>query len=421
MENEKNLISDVKMSRTELGEELMPKSVDRSTTGEPMTLSFGPQHPATHGTLRVVLELDGETVLKATPHLGYLHTGFEKLGEHLDYNQYIVVTDRMNYLSPLSNNFGYALAVEKLFGMELPKRGQYVRVIMAELSRIADHLIWLGTSALDLGAFSVFLYGFQQREKLYKIFENTTGARLTTSYTRVGGLLRDLYPGFENEVRSFIRDFPKKLKEIHTLLTKNRIWMDRTKDVGQISSEDAINYSYTGPCLRATGVDRDLRKIEPYSSYDEFDFDVPVGSNGDAYDRYLVRMEEMVQSCRIVVQALDNLPDGPINVESHKISLPSKQDAYGHIEGLIHHFKIIMDGHGIQPPVGEVYCATESPNGELGFYIVSDGSGTAYRVRVRPPSFFHFQAFDHLIRGGMLSDMVAVLGSLNVIAGELDR
>ena len=256
------------MSRTKLGEELMPKSVDRSTTGEPMTLSFGPQHPATHGTLRVVLELDGETVLKATPHLGYLHTGFEKLGEHLDYNQYIVVTDRMNYLSPLSNNFGYALAVEKLFGMELPERGRYVRVIMAELSRIADHLIWLGTSALDLGAFSVFLYGFQQREKLYKIFENTTGARLTTSYTRVGGLLRDLYPGFENEVRSFIRDFPKKLKEIHTLLTKNRIWMDRTKDVGQISSEDAINYSYTGPCLRATGGDRDLRKIEPYSSYD---------------------------------------------------------------------------------------------------------------------------------------------------------
>ena len=399
----------------------MPKSVDRSTTGEPMTLSFGPQHPATHGTLRIVLELDGETVLKATPHLGYLHTGFEKLGEHLDYNQYIVVTDRMNYLSPLSNNFGYALAVEKLFDMELPKRGQYIRVIMAELSRIADHLIWLGTSALDLGAFSVFLYGFQQREKLYKIFENTTGARLTTSYTRVGGLLRDLYPDFEDEVRSFIRDFPKKLKEIHTLLTKNRIWMDRTKDVGQISSEDAISYGYTGPCLRATGLDRDLRKVEPYSSYDEFDFDVPVGSNGDAYDRYLVRMEEMIQSCRIVTQALDNLPDGPINVESHKISLPSKPDTYGHIEGLIHHFKIIMDGHGIQPPVGEVYCATESPNGELGFYIVSDGSGTAYRVRVRPPSFFHFQAFDHLIRGGMLSDMVAVLGSLNVIAGELDR
>jgi len=399
----------------------MSELVDRTTTGEPMTLSFGPQHPATHGTLRIVLELDGETVLKATPHLGYLHTGFEKLGEHLDYNQYIVVTDRMNYLSPLSNNFGYALAVEKLFDMELPKRGQYIRVIMAELSRIADHLIWLGTSALDLGAFSVFLYGFQQREKLYKIFENTTGARLTTSYTRIGGLLRDLYPDFEDEVRSFIRDFPKKLKEIHTLLTKNRIWMDRTKDVGQISKEDAINYSYTGPCLRATGVDRDLRKVEPYSSYDEFDFDVPVGSNGDAYDRYLVRMEETIQSCRIVTQALDNLPDGPINVESHKISLPSKQDTSGHIEGLIHHFKIIMDGHGIQPSVGEVYCATESPNGELGFYIVSDGSGTAYRVRVRPPSFFHFQAFDHLIRGGMMSDVVAVLGSLNVIAGELDR
>ena len=389
--------------------------------GEKMMLNFGPQHPATHGTLRLVLELDGETVLKATPHLGYLHTGFEKLGEHLDYNQYIVVTDRMNYLSPLSNNFGYVLAVEKLLGLEVPKRGQYVRVLMAELSRLADHLIWLGMGALDLGAFTAFLYGFREREKLYSIFEKTTGARLTTSYTRVGGVLRDLYDGFEEDVRTFLSEFPKTLKELHTLLTRNRIWMDRTKEVGVISGEDAISYGLTGPCLRASGIEHDLRKAEPYSCYEDFDFDVPVGMNGDVYDRYLVRMEEMVQSCHLVRQALDNLPDGPVNVPDNKITLPKKEDAYGHIEGLIHHFKIIMDGHGVQPPRGEIYSATESPNGELGFYIVSDGSGTAYRIRIRPPSLLQFQVVPQMIEGGMVSDIVAVLGSLNIIAGELDR
>ena len=389
--------------------------------GEPMILNFGPQHPATHGTLRIVLELDGETVLKATPHLGYLHTGFEKLGEHLDYNQFIVVTDRMNYLSPLSNNFGYVLAVEKLLGIRVTKRCEYIRVILAELSRIADHLVWLGTGALDLGAFTVFLYSFREREKLYNIFQNMTGQRLTTSYTRVGGVLRDLYDGFEDEVKKFIKEFPNALKELHTLLTRNRIWMDRTKGVGVISAEDAISYSLTGPCLRASGVEHDLRTAEPYSSYEEFDFDVPVASHGDAYDRYLVRMEEMVQSQRIVLQVLDNLPSGPVNIEDNKIILPDKKDAHGHIEGLIHHFKIIMTGHGVQPPVGEIYCATESPNGELGFYIVSDGSGTAYRIRIRPPSFLHFQALPHMLEGGMLSDTAAVLGSLNIVAGELDR
>ncbi len=389
--------------------------------GEPMILNFGPQHPATHGTLRIVLELDGETVLKATPHLGYLHTGFEKLGEHLDYNQFIVVTDRMNYLSPLSNNFGYVLAVEKLLGIQVTKRCEYIRVILAELSRIADHLVWLGTGALDLGAFTVFLYSFREREKLYNIFQNMTGQRLTTSYTRVGGVLRDLYDGFEDEVKKFIKEFPDALKELHTLLTRNRIWMDRTKGVGVISAEDAISYSLTGPCLRASGVEHDLRTAEPYSSYEEFDFDVPVASHGDAYDRYLVRMEEMVQSQRIVLQVLDNLPSGPVNIEDNKIILPDKKDAHGHIEGLIHHFKIIMTGHGVQPPVGEIYCATESPNGELGFYIVSDGSGTAYRIRIRPPSFLHFQALPHMLEGGMLSDTAAVLGSLNIVAGELDR
>ena len=389
--------------------------------GEKMMLNFGPQHPATHGTLRLVLELDGETVVKATPHLGYLHTGFEKLGEHLDYNQYIVVTDRMNYLSPLSNNFGYVLAVEKLLGLEVPKRGQYVRVIMAELSRLADHLLWLGMGALDLGAFTAFLYGFKEREKLYSIFEKTTGARLTTSYTRVGGVLRDLYDGFEEDVNAFLSAFPKTLKEVHTLLTRNRIWMDRTKEVGVISGEDAISYGLTGPCLRASGIEHDLRKAEPYSSYEDFDFDVPVGDNGDVYDRYLVRMEEMVQSCHIIRQAMANLPEGPVNVPDNKIILPEKKDAYGHIEGLIHHFKIIMDGHGVQPPRGEIYSATESPNGELGFYIVSDGRGTAYRIRIRPPSLLQYQVVPHMVEGGMVSDIVAVLGSMNIIAGELDR
>ena len=389
--------------------------------GEKMMLNFGPQHPATHGTLRLVLELDGETVVKATPHLGYLHTGFEKLGEHLDYNQYIVVTDRMNYLSPLSNNFGYVLAVEKLLGLEIPKRGLYVRVLMAELSRLADHLLWLGMGALDLGAFTAFLYGFKEREKLYSIFEKTTGARLTTSYTRVGGVLRDLYDGFEEDVNAFLSAFPKTLKEVHTLLTRNRIWMDRTKEVGVISGEDAISYGLTGPCLRASGVGHDLRKAEPYSSYEDFDFDVPVGDNGDVYDRYLVRMEEMVQSCHIIRQAMANLPEGPVNVPDNKIILPEKKDAYGHIEGLIHHFKIIMDGHGVQPPRGEIYSATESPNGELGFYIVSDGSGTAYRIRIRPPSLLQYQVVPHMVEGGMVSDIVAVLGSMNIIAGELDR
>lgn len=327
----------------------MRTDADR-VAGEPMTLNFGPQHPATHGTLRIVVELDGETVMKATPHLGYLHTGFEKLGEHQDYNQFIVVTDRMNYLSPLSNNFGYVLAVEKLLGIRVPKRSEYIRVILAELSRIADHLVWLGMGAVDLGAFTVMLYGFEEREKLYSIFQNMTGARLTTSYTRVGGLLRDLYDGFEDDVRAFLDSFPKALKEVHTLLTRNRIWMDRTKEVGVISAEDAISYGLAGPCLRGSGVQWDLRKSEPYSSYEDFDFDVPIGSNGDVYDRYLVRMEEMIQSRRIVEQALNNLPAGPINVDDYKVVMPSKQDAYGNIEGLIHHFKLVMDGHGIQPP-----------------------------------------------------------------------
>lgn len=388
---------------------------------ERMILNMGPQHPATHGTLRIVLELDGERVVDATPHIGYLHTGFEKLGEHMTYNQFITLTDRMNYVSALSNNVGFALAVEQLLGVEVPKRSQYIRVILAELSRIADHMVWLGTHAMDIGAFTVFLYAFEQREKIYNIFESVTGARLTTSYTRIGGVARDVPEGFEAQVSEFVRAFRPALEEMESLLTGNRIWMDRTKGIGVLSGEDAVSYGWTGPCLRASGVEWDVRKVEPYSSYDDFEFDVPVGDNGDVYDRYLVRLEELRQSVRIIEQAIGRFPGGDVNVDDAKVILAGKEKVYGTIEGLIHHFKLIMSGHGISVPKGEIYSSTEAPNGELGFFIVSDGGDTPYRVRVRPPSLVNYQAFPDLVRGLLVSDVIAVLGSLNIIAGELDR
>ena len=421
---------------------LMGKSGERESGGdeiesETMVLNIGPQHPATHGTLHLEVELDGERIVKTTPHLGYLHTGFEKLAEAMHWNQWIVVTDRMNYLSPLSNNFGYVLAVEKLLGLEVPKRAQYIRVALAELTRVADYMVWLGTHALDIGAFTAFLFAFQQREKAYEILEACAGARLTVSYTRVGGLYHDVPDSFEAMMRAFVKEFlDEALPEIEKLLSRNRIWIDRTQGVGVLSAEEAVNRGITGPCLRGSGIARDLRKLEPYSSYEEFEFDVPVGAGGDTYDRYLVRLEELRQSCRIIAQALDNMPDGPVNVEDHKMRFADKSHVYktpdhthaydptrpyGSIEGLIHHFKVNMDGHGVPVPAGEAYCATESPNGELGFFIVSDGSGVPYRVRVRPPSFYNYQSLPRLLEGHMMSDVVTVLGSLNVIAGELDR
>ncbi len=386
-----------------------------------MVLNFGPQHPATHGTLRIVLELDGETVVKAEPHIGYLHSGFEKLGEYKTYNQWITLSDRMNYLSPLSNNIGFAQAVEKLIGLEIPERAKYIRVILAELSRIADHLVWLGTHALDIGAFTAFLYAFESREWLYNIFEHTTGARLTTSYTRIGGLFRDVPHDFTELVTNFIKTFPKTLKELHGLLTRNRIWMDRTRKIGYLSKKDAINCGVTGPVLRGSGVEYDVRKDHPYLIYDRLDFEIPVCDDGDVYSRYLVRMEEMQQSLNIVKQCIKDLPDGPVNVLQHKFTLPEKSEVYNTIEGLIHHFKDIMPGHGFEVPVGDIYDATEAPNGELGFYIVADGSNKAYRLRVRPPSFVNYSCFDLMVRGNLVADVVAVLGSLNIIAGELDR
>lgn len=388
---------------------------------ERMILNMGPQHPATHGTLRIVLELDGERVVGATPHIGYLHTGFEKLGEHMTYNQFITLTDRMNYVSALANNIGFALAVEQMLGVEVPKRSQYIRVVLAELSRIADHMVWLGTHAMDIGAFTVFLYAFEQREKIYNIIESVTGARLTTSYTRIGGVARDVPGGFRAQVTEFVTAFRPALEEMESLLTGNRIWMDRTKGIGVLSAEDAVSYGWTGPCLRASGVEWDIRKVEPYSSYDDFEFDVPVGDNGDVYDRYLVRLEELRQSARIIEQAIGRFPDGPVNVDDAKVILAEKDKVYGTIEGLIHHFKLIMYGHGISIPKGEIYSSTEAPNGELGFFIVSDGGDTPYRVRVRPPSLVNYQAFPDLVRGLLVSDVIAVLGSLNIIAGELDR
>ncbi|MBT5873722.1 MAG: NADH dehydrogenase (quinone) subunit D [Candidatus Latescibacteria bacterium] len=388
---------------------------------ETMTLNFGPQHPATHGTLHMVLELDGERIVKVTPHIGYLHTGFEKIGEHRSYNQFVALSDRMNYLSPLSNNIGFATAVEKLMGITLTPRTEYIRTILAELSRLADHLVCVGTAALDIGAFTAFLYGFRAREELYDVFEAVTGTRLTTSYTRVGGLLRDVPPNFQEIVGKALIECDRSIDEIDKLLTHNRIWRDRTQGVGVVSADDALGFGATGPILRASGVDWDLRKNEPYLIYDQLDFDVVIGENGDVYDRYLVRMEEMRQSIKIVRQIIDKIPDGPISSDEDHTVIPTKAEVYESMESLIYHFKLTMEGHGPLPEPGEVYSSTEAPNGELGFYIVSDGSRHPYRLRVRPPSLFHFSMFPKLVPGHMLADVVAILGSMNIIAGELDR
>jgi len=389
---------------------------------EKLVLNFGPSHPATHGTLRVVMELDGELVTRVTPEIGFLHCGFEKLSEHLDFNQYITVTDRMNYISPMCNNVAYALSAEKLLDIEVPRRARYIRVFMCELSRIADHLVQIGMQAVDIGAFTVFLYGFRLRERIYDLFELVCGARLTTSYTRVGGLMRDLPETFVPAARELLNRVPGTIKEIDGLLTHNRIWLDRTRGIGPISHDDAISYGLTGPIARAAGVDYDLRAKEPYSSYEDFDFDVIIGENGDVYDRYLVRMYEMRESLKICRQVLDKLPDGPVNVDADsKYILPPRPEVFNSIEGLIHHFMITMENQGFTPPVGEAYVPTESPNGELGYFIVSNGSREPYRVRTRPPSLINYSAFPKMMENMMVSDAVAILGSLNIIAGELDR
>ena len=386
------------------------------------TLNFGPQHPATHTTLRLVLKLDGERVVDAIPDIGFLHSGFEKLGEHLDYNQYVTITDRMNYLSPVANNVAWHGTVEKLLGVEITPRTKYLRTIVAELARISDHLLCNGAVGLDTGAFTFFLYGFYQREVIYDIFETLSGQRFHPSYTRVGGLMADFTPLVIEKIRKFVREFPKTLDDMERLLNRNRIFIDRTKGVGVLSKEEATNWSATGPIARASGVTRDLRKDEPYLAYADFDFKVCCMTAGDCFSRYLVRMAEMRESLRIVEQAIENLPAGPINVGiDQRTALPSKKQVYSTIEGTISHFELAMSNRGFDVPSEECYGAIESPNGELGFYIVGDGTDVAYRARTRPPSFIHFSLFPQLIRGHTLSDIVAVLGSLNIIAAELDR
>ncbi len=386
------------------------------------TLNFGPQHPATHTTLRLVLQLDGERVVDATPDIGYLHSGFEKLGEHLDYNQYVTITDRMNYISPAANGVAWHLAVERLMDIEITPRCKYIRTLVTELCRISDHLLCCGAMGLDTGAFTFFLYAFYQRELIYDIFESLSGQRFHPSYTRVGGLSQDLTPVTIEKIRAFVKGFPKVHGELEKLLNRNRIFVDRTKGVGVLTKEEAINFSATGPIARASGVTRDLRKDEPHLAYADLDFQVPCMTTGDCYARYYVRMFEMLESLKIVEQALENLPPGPINVgEDERAMLPSKEQVYQSIEGTITHFELVMTNRGFEVPNEEAYGAIESPNGELGFYVVGDGSDVAYKAHCRPPSFIHFAIFPHLIRGHTLSDVVAVLGSLNIIAAELDR
>jgi NADH-quinone oxidoreductase subunit D len=402
------------------------------------TLNFGPQHPATHTTFRIVLKLDGEKVVDSMPDVGYLHSGFEKLGESLDYNQYVTIADRMNYISPMSNNVGWHLAVEKLLGIETPPRCQYIRVIISELMRISDHLLCLGAMGLDTGAFTHFVYAFNPREQIYDICEALCGARLTNSYTRVGGLMYDASPKAIQMIRDFLKQIPKALGDMERLMNRNRIFVNRTRGIGVLSRAEAINRSCSGPVARASGVARDLRKDEPYLAYKDFDFNVCCADSGDCFARYLVRMGEMRESLKIIHQAIENLPSGPVNVGSagvppasstaggtpalrNPVILPDKGKVFSTIEGLISHFELVMTNRGFPTPCEEVYCATEAPNGELGFYIVGDGTERAYRARCRPPSFIHFALFPYLIQGHTLSDIVAVLGSLNIIAAELDR
>ena len=359
-----------------------------------LTVSMGPQHPSTHGVLQVKLKLDGERVIDAECVIGYLHRGVEKLGEAQTYGQFVPTLDRMDYIAAVSNCLGYCETIEKLLGITAPPRAQYIRVIMTELNRISSHLLWLGTHALDIGAMTVFLYAFREREEILKIFENYCGARLTTHMFRIGGTQYEIYEGFQDQVRAFTKDFPKKVAEYETLLTENRIWIGRTRGVGAITAKDAIAIGLTGPALRGSGVQWDLRKAKPYAAYADFKFDIPTGELGDTYDRYMVRMEEMRQSASIAAQAVEKIPDGPIMAKLSKI---------------------------IKPPVGDIYHSIESPKGELGYYIVSDGSTMAYRARVRPPSFVNLQALKQMVAGHMVADVVAVIGTLDIVLGEIDR
>lgn len=384
-----------------------------------LIVNMGPSHPLTHGTLRIQLELDGERVERAACEIGYLHRCLEKEAEVRTWNQMVPYCERLNYLSPVNNSIGWCLAVEKLLGVEAPARAQAIRVLLCEFSRIMDHLVCIGTSAVDLGALTNFWYFFNYREKIYTLLEEVCGARLMVNYPRVGGVVRDLPDGWVQHARQVIRDLPDVVKDVKGLLARNRILVDRLKNIGILSGERAIAYGFSGPTLRASGVKYDLRRAEPYMGYEQYDFEIPTRTTGDCFDRIFIRFDEMEQSARIIEQALDKLPSGPFLLKDSRIALPPKAEVYGSIEGLVNHFKLVFEG--IRPPVGEVYHATEAANGELGYYIVSDGEGKAYRAHCRAPCFTLFSAYPELLKGHMVADAVAVLGGLNIVAGELER
>ncbi len=385
-----------------------------------ITISMGPQHPATHGVLRLVLELDGETVVKCTPYVGYLHRGIEKLAEHRTYLQIIPLTDRLDYISSMSNNVGYCVAVEKLLDIEPPPRAKYIRTMAAEMSRISSHLLWLATHALDIGAMTVFLYAFREREVILDLFEQLCGARLTVSYPRIGGVRNDIPDqAWLDTLRKFTDDFPGHMKEYETLIDQNRIWLKRTKGIGVMDEAEAVNWGLSAATLRGSGSDYDIRKYMPYDAYPEVEFDVPVGRAGDVYDRYRCRMVELLQANRIIRQCIDQLPEGPVLAEEMKFILPAKDEVLKDMEHLIHHFVLVAKGP--KTPEGELYVATEVPKGELGFYIVSDGTGKPYRMHVRSPSFVHASVLGRMSEGHMVADVIANIGTIDIVLGECDR
>lgn len=394
------------------------EAVDKPLESQ-MTLSMGPQHPSTHGVLRLDLRLDGELVVKAIPDIGYLHTGMEKLFEYKKYQQGIVITDRMDYLNPLGNNLAYVMAAEKLLQLEIPERAQVIRVLMCELQRIASHMVWLGTHALDLGAMSVFFFCFKQREKILNLIEAASGGRMTPSYFRIGGLMMDLPAGFDRRVRQFLEDFPEALDTFDTLVTGNTIWQSRTKGIGVIERDEAINWGLTGPSLRGSGVELDLRRHNPYTGYETYDFDIPTEPDGDVWSRFMVRMRELTESYKIVRQALERLKPGPIKADAPKVVLPDRDDMRKHMDSLIHHFLIVAEGFNVPP--GEVYQAIEASKGELGVYMKSNGGPKPERVHFRGPSFVNLSALPVMSEGEMIADVVAIIGSLDIVLGEIDR
>ncbi|MBK6842013.1 MAG: NADH dehydrogenase (quinone) subunit D [Gemmatimonadetes bacterium] len=396
-----------------------PPALEPELEGEHMLINIGPQHPATHGVLRLVLELDGETVVRCIPHIGYLHCGFEKIGEYRQYNQIIPWTDREDYLNSPGNNIAFALGAERLFGVEITERCTVLPIIALELSRIISHLVWVGTTCIDIGAFTPFLWAFQERENIYNLLEGWVGARLTTSISRVGGMAADIPDGWLDGLKGFLKTFPKTVAEVDKMITRHGIWVGRTIGLGVMTPQEALNYGLSGPMARASGVAWDTRRDFPYLGYETYDFDVPVGVNGDVYDRFLVRMEEMRQSVRILEQAVQRLPDGPVNVDDPRLILPPKHKATSEMESMIHHFKLVMEGP--RPPAGESYVAVESPKGEKGYYFVSDGSSKPVRWRIRPPAFVNLSAIPKMVEGHLLSDVIAINASIDIVMGEIDR